>query len=563
MKKTVKSKTAYGIRMLFLPAMFSIALNMTGQISVAPNPVTAGIFGSSFSYSNTQNSQNCGNYYGRSTNDAAYKFTLTTEMEVVISHCGSSLSDTYLHLLDASGNRIVYNDDYSGTGACSNTYHSRLSQTLPAGTYYVISEGYSSNGSITTTIAGTSTGVNGDTFQTPILTGTFSSAFTWSNTVNTTGFTNTFGRATNEVFYEFSLVSQMDVVITNCGSSLSDTYLYLLDGNGNTIDYNDDYSGTGACSSTYHSVIKKTLSEGNYYAVSEGYGSNGSITTNITGTPVSQTTTGNTFQNPIVIGTYGSSFSYSNSQNTVSFTNTYGQSSNDVFYKFTLSVPMTVTVNHCNSSLSDTYLHLLDAEGNRIAYNDDYSGIGACGNTYNSFLKMELGQGTYYIVSEGYGSNGVILTSLAGEPASSDFTYSYDASGNRTARQTGSPALYAMPALRSSGVKDVMPDPGRDGSKDGVKNEEGGIGITLEDTQHVNIYPNPTDGLLRVSIPGWKKEGKGEIRIYDSTGRIMYVKQIESAMEIIDLSGHAGGIYMAKISIDGKTGTHKVIKSKK
>ena len=123
-----------------------------------------------------------------------------------------------------------------------------------------------------------------------------------------------------------------------------------------------------------------------------------------------------------------------------------------------------------------------------------------------------------------------------------------------------------MPALRSSSVvKDVMPDPGRDGSKDEVKNEEGRIGITPENPLRfiVNIYPNPTDGLLTVSIPSWRKEGKGEIRIYDSAGRNLYSRQVTGKKEIIDLSGYAAGMYIAEISIDGKTGTYKIVKDRK
>ncbi|GHU64368.1 hypothetical protein FACS1894123_08900 [Bacteroidia bacterium] len=548
--------------------MLAGSLNIAGQISVAPNPVTAGTFGSSFSYSNTQNSQNYRNYYGRSTNDVAYKFTLTTGMNMVISNCGSSVSDTYLYLLNASGNGISSNDDYSGTGACSNTYHSRIAQTLPAGTYYVISEGYSSNGSITTNITGTAAGISGNTFQSPISAGSFSAAFSYSNTQNTTGFTNTFGRATNDVFYRFSVSVQMDVTITHCGSSLSDTYMYLLNVNGNSIDSNDDYSGTGACSNTYNSVIKKTLSAGTYYIVSEGYSSNGLITTNITGTPAVNNTTGNTFQNPIIMGTYGSSFNYSNSQNTVNFTNTYGQSSNDVFYKFTLSLPMTVTINHCNSTLSDTYLHLLDAGGNRIAYNDDYSGTGACSNTYRSYLKKELGAGTYYVVSEGYSSNGVIVTTVTGELQAVGIEYSYDASGNRTARHPVASMFSAVSNLRSSEVKynkeGIISDPGRDASKDEVKHPNSAIDITVEDPAFaVKIYPNPTDGLVTVSIPDYRTEKKGEIRLYDFAGRSLYTSKIASEMEIIDLSGYIAGMYTIKVSIDGKTTVHKIIRNRK
>jgi hypothetical protein len=73
--------------------------------------------------------------------------------------------------------------------------------------------------------------------------------------------------------------------------------------------------------------------------------------------------TGNTQSNPIVLGTFSSAFSYSNSQNTGSFTNNYtdARSTNDVYYKFTLNKKMEVTMRHCGSTLSDTYLTLLDA----------------------------------------------------------------------------------------------------------------------------------------------------------------------------------------------------------
>jgi hypothetical protein len=49
--------------------------------------------------------------------------------------------------------------------------------------------------------------------------------------------------------------------------------------------------------------------------------------------------TGNTLQNPVVAGTFSAKFTYSNSQNTANFTNTYtaARSTNDVFHKFTLS----------------------------------------------------------------------------------------------------------------------------------------------------------------------------------------------------------------------------------
>ncbi|MDR1763442.1 MAG: DUF6443 domain-containing protein, partial [Dysgonamonadaceae bacterium] len=120
------------------------------------SPVNLGTKSASFTYSNTQSTASSGNNYaGRSTNDVFYKFTLSVAMEVVINHCGSGLSDTYVHLLDGNRTLIVSVDDYSGEGKCSNTYHPYIKRQLAAGTYFVVSEGYSQNGSITTTINGT------------------------------------------------------------------------------------------------------------------------------------------------------------------------------------------------------------------------------------------------------------------------------------------------------------------------------------------------------------------------------------------------------------------------
>ena len=72
----------------------------------------------------------------------------------------------------------------------------------------------------------------------------------------------------------------------------------------------------------------------------------------------------NNMQNPIVVGTYSSYFTYSNTQNTVNFNNAYqGRPTNDVFYMFVLNVPMEVEIKHCGSPLADTYLSLLSSSG--------------------------------------------------------------------------------------------------------------------------------------------------------------------------------------------------------
>jgi|GEM_PF-3793727 len=146
---------------------------------------------------------------------------------------------------------------------------------------------------------------------------------------------------------------------------------------------------------------------------------------------------GDNIQIPISIGTFGAPFQYSDSKNTSGYTNAYvGRPTNDVFYTFTLTTTLNVTINHCGS-FGDTYLHLLNSSGASIAYNDDYSGAGCCTNTSQAYLNQTLNAGTYYIVSEGYGSNGNIITNVTGTIPQIIFNYNYDSSGNRISRIVG------------------------------------------------------------------------------------------------------------------------------
>lgn len=391
-------------KFIYIPLLLLLlfAGTVSGQNTMA-SPVDIGSKSSSFTYTDTQNTSNYTNNYGRSTNDVFYKFTITTEMAIEISHCGSAVADTYIYLLDAFGTLIEYNDNNTRGGCATTTQALLRLPMLDAGTYYVVSEGYSQNGNITTKIEGTAS-----VTRTEFDLGTKSSSFTYTDTQNTSGYTNNYGRSTNDVFYKFTITSAMDVVISHCGSVLADTYVYLLDASETQIAYNDNYSGEGACTTTTQSYLKMTnLAAGTYYVVSEGYSQNGSITTKIEGTPR---------RTEIDLGTKSNSFTYTNTQNTSALGNAYvGQSTNDVFYKFTITSAMDIIISHCGSVLADTYVHLLNTSGTRIAYNDNYSGIGACTTTTQSYLKMaNLAAGTYYVVSEGNSQNGSITTKIEG-----------------------------------------------------------------------------------------------------------------------------------------------------
>ncbi|MFC5285336.1 T9SS type A sorting domain-containing protein [Pedobacter alpinus] len=122
---------------------------------------------------------------------------------------------------------------------------------------------------------------------------------------------------------------------------------------------------------------------------------------------------GSNMYNPVNVGSLnvGNSYNDTKSNSTTNgFGNNIGQPSDDIFYKFTLPVAAKVNLSHCASGF-DTYMHLLDVNGNTIASNDDNGPL--CSGLKSS-ISISLAAGTYFLVSEGYGSNsGNITTTIA------------------------------------------------------------------------------------------------------------------------------------------------------
>ncbi|MBP1615020.1 MAG: hypothetical protein H6Q13_2468 [Bacteroidetes bacterium] len=240
--------------------------------------------------------------------------------------------------------------------------------------------------------------------------GTKSAPFSYTNTVISSGETNTFS-------YQFTISTVMDITISHCESTVENTGIFLLNEN---EDYIDTNVGSPNCSNPNLAHLEVAdLQPGTYYVwIDWPPSSIGNIVTVIEGErPRSSNPEGNTMSNAINMGVYSSSFLYTDTKDTNGFTNDYqGRPySNDVFYQFTLSEDMNVVISHCGSSVSDSYVWLLDSSGNRIGYNDDYSGIEACSNNKLSYLDMpNLAAGTYYVVSEGNFENGEIITQIKG-----------------------------------------------------------------------------------------------------------------------------------------------------
>jgi hypothetical protein len=115
------------------------------------NPIQAGQLSPGVDFVDTRSNDGC--FYhtiGQGSPEIYYSFQITQPRTVNISLCGS-LIDTYLHLLDANGVILESNDD---NGPLCSGLQSSITRDLNAGTYYVVSEGYSGNmGLITTRIS--------------------------------------------------------------------------------------------------------------------------------------------------------------------------------------------------------------------------------------------------------------------------------------------------------------------------------------------------------------------------------------------------------------------------
>ncbi len=343
------------------------------------------------------------NSIGTIANDVFYRFYVSGTF--VVTATNTSTINTVLWIYDHSGTpvRVLAHGDGS-TG---------IRVTLSSGEYYLVAEGLYSNGSITTTITFERLG---DRLGIPIDAGTFSQSMDYHDNCFTSSYSNQYtGQSTKDVFYKFTLTNGMIVNLTHDGSTVTDTYMYLLNSSGTKIAQNTSHSGAGT------SKIRTYLESGTYYVVSEGYSTDGYIKTNISGElpPV-----GDTRENAINAGTFSDDFSYSSTVNTNNYSNRHaGRSTNDVFHKLVLSRPMTVTFTHEGSELNDTYMSLLNSSGGLFASNNDYSGESHCSSTGQSFIQCQLAAGTYYVVSEGYSSEGEITLNITG-CTSTEYGYS-------------------------------------------------------------------------------------------------------------------------------------------
>lgn len=109
-----------------------------------------------------------------------------------------------------------------------------------------------------------------------------------------------------------------------------------------------------------------------------------------------------------------------------------------------------------------------------------------------------------------------------------EYTYTYDAAGNRTGRMMVESAFLPSELLKNLESKLPLTDKEVTGPK-------------------IIVYPNPTDGHIVTEVSGWPKNIPLRMLIIDTSGRILVKKSDCSLTEAFDISGQPNGVYFLKI----------------
>jgi uncharacterized protein YegP (UPF0339 family) len=273
---------------------------------------------------------------------------------------GSTLSDPTLHLRNASGISLAFNDDFSGL-------NSQITFTATTSGIYFLDAGAYSSGTGSYTLAATE--FHPDDFAANnATTGSLSVGGSSTGVVNSSGDRDWFRISLNAgSTYRFNLN----------GSTLSDPTLHLRNVSGISLAFNDDFSGLNS------QITFTATTSGIYYldagAYSSGTGSYTLAATDLT--PVDDFAANTATTGSLSVGG--------------SRTGVVNSSGDRDWFRISLNAGITYRFNLNGNTLSDPTLHLRNASGVSLAFNDNFSGL----NSQITFTATT--SGTYYLDAGG------------------------------------------------------------------------------------------------------------------------------------------------------------------
>ena len=131
---------------------------------------------------------------------------------------------------------------------------------------------------------------------------------------------------------------------------------------------------------------------------------------------------------------------------------------------------------------------------------------------------------------------------LPSELDAQNIHYSYDAAGNRIRREI---VLAPEDSLtRQSQVKKAMTSSCSD----------------MLSGKTIRIYPNPTDGILKVDMAGCNDVEQCQVRLFNMSGQQLFNTDAPSSIVTVNLTTQPKGVYLLSIMINGEESTWRIIK---
>lgn len=78
--------------------------------------------------------------------------------------------------------------------------------------------------------------------------------------------------------------------------------------------------------------------------------------------------------------------------------------------------------------------------------------------------------------------------------------------------------------------------------------------------KEIKIYPNPTEGLLKVEISGYEDLDDCRFSIYNMSGQQIWTSYVRSPLTEVDITSRPNGMYIFLIALNGEESTWKIIK---
>jgi len=83
---------------------------------------------------------------------------------------------------------------------------------------------------------------------------------------------------------------------------------------------------------------------------------------------------------------------------------------------------------------------------------------------------------------------------------------------------------------------------------------------TFPEETIVNIYPNPTSGILKVEVTNLSNENNVDLSLYDLNGSKLIDQKKLPAITDLDISKYKDGMYILQIKYNGAYHNYKIVK---